>query len=238
MIKKSLTAAAVAASAFLFVLGGTSSAMAADNLVENGGFDAPGFDANGGEFWLGEDFGAWEMTGQKMTDEGPFKTMRVYYPAMGEPERAYGAPYVSGPWSVLTGGISQTIATVPDTVYSVTFDTRRAGWNPGVAEGWDRSNPGQVLIDGAPAYSFATPVDDSVLISAQSFVFKATGTSTVLTFDIPQLRAVGLDNVSVTEAPINDSPIMIPAIAGGIGIAALGAGSAFAISRKNKRAGQ
>ncbi|MGM7697988.1 hypothetical protein ACSU04_07730 [Microbacterium sp. A84] len=76
------------------------------------------------------------------------------------------------------------------------------------------------------------------LYSTRTFTFTATSTSTLITLGSLGVGAVGFDNVVVTAAPINDSPIMIPAIAGGIGIAALGAGSVFAISRKNKRAGQ
>lgn len=241
MIKKTLTAAAVAGSALLLALGAASPALAApgDNLIENGNFDAPGMEGTqDGVFWLGDNYAGWEMTDARVYGDGSSNSvMRIYYPGMGEPGEPFGEPYSTGPWAALTGEISQNLVTEPGKTYRVSFESRASAWGPfpdSGSTGWAGGNPGIVLIDGVQVFDYMTVADPEFTL--YEFVFDATSTTTEISFGVIQGRgAVGLDSVSVTEVPVDDSPIMVPAIAGGLGIAGLAAGGTVLIKRKNKR---
>lgn len=222
---------ALVAGAVMMSAGAAAPAMAADNLVANGGFDGAGYNSNNGLFAVGENFGGWSMLTKFGSLEG---TMQVWYPEMEGAGVTQAAPFTSGPWAGLTGSISQSIPTEVGKTYSVSYDSRASGRSANsIAAGWQGGNPAAVAIDGLTLGTFTTVKDP--VTSAHSFVFTATSTTTELSFTPTNNGAVGLDNVSVVLVPEDDSPIMLPAIAGGLGVAALGAGAAL-IGRKNKRA--
>lgn len=238
MFKKIMTTGAVAAASLLMVVGGSSAAMAAGpNLVENGSFDASGYEAVDGKYGAGSNFGGWEIATEPNIG-GKHAAFQIWYEGMPEPGATNAAPFPSGPWARLMVPVSQTIPTEVGKTYQLEFQSRAAGIDAGGnGHGWGGDNEGYAAVDGVQVSSFTTTVDP--LYTSHSVTFTATSTSTVLEFspvlDQPSGTAVGLDNVSVTEVPIDDSPLMAPAIAGGIGLAALAGGSALAISRKNKR---
>ncbi|WP_345065172.1 hypothetical protein [Leifsonia kafniensis] len=230
-MKKQIVVGALVASAFLLGAGAAAPAMAADNLVTNGTFDGAGYTTNNGLYLVGQNFGGWQMKTKLVNSEG---TLQVWYPEMEGVGPAQAAPFINGPWVGITGTIAQSFPTVVGKSYSVTYDTRASGRvAAATTPGWKGGNPGAVSINGVTADTFTTVKDP--VSSAHIFVFTASSTTTELSFNLVNNAAVGLDNVSVTLVPENDSPIMLPAIAGGLGVAALGAGAAL-IGRKNKRA--
>lgn len=228
MFKKILATGAVVGSALMFAAAGAGPAMAeGPNLIDNGGFDAPGYNDNGGVFETGSNFGGWELSDPMRND----KIIKVWYP--GATDSDLPAPYTYGPWIRTTGTLSQTIPTEAGKTYTLTYDHRASGTGtgPAAAGGWAGGNSGTVKVNGASVDSFSTVADP--LYSTRTVSFTATGSSTAVSFSSDG-SAVGLDNVSVNEVPENDSPVMVPAIAGGLGIAAL-AGGALTFSRRNKR---
>lgn len=241
MFKKILTTGAIAAASLLMVAGATSPAMAAENLVVNGGFDGPGYTDNGAQFPAGAAFDGWTL---EYEGDWHINVLKIWYPEMGEPGAENHAPYDSGPWARLVGNITQTFPTEVGKTYTLDYDTRATSFGKGGGAGIDGGSPANVRINGEVVDSFVTVADP--LISSRSVVFTATSESTTLSFVTTGVHVgpsgakdgavpVGLDNISVTEVPENDSPLMAPAIAGGIGVAALAGGSALAVRRKNKR---
>lgn len=246
-MKKTLTATAVAGSALLFVLGGTSSAIAApgDELVKFGGFDGSAHDRDWGLVHSPDQHRGWTVTrGLQAVDVGPAnwddpngegRGLRIYSSQIlaGQEFADAGQPYVNGPWAALTGAIEQTLATEAGKTYQVTYKPRVAGWHYNSPQWTQGGNLGNVSINGEVASTFRTVVGE--YDNVQSFTFTATGPATVLELSSAANAAVGIDSVSVVEMPTNDSPIMLPAIAGGVGLAAVAAGSTFLAGRKNKR---
>lgn len=242
MFKKIVTTGAVAAVSVLMLAGGSSAAMAVDeNLVVNGGFDGPGYTDNSGLFPAGAAFDGWTL---EYEGDWHINVLKIWHPGMGEPGVTNHAPFESGPWARLVGNINQTFATEVGKTYLLEYDTRATSFGPSTGPGFDGGSPADVRINGDVVDSFVT-VGDPV-ISPRSVSFTATSESTTLSFVTTGVHvgsdgvgdgavSVGLDNISVTEVPIDDSPLMVPAIAGGIGVAALAGGSAFALNRKNKR---
>lgn len=208
------------------------------NLVMNGGFDAPGYNVNDGNFLPGAAFEGWTLS---YSGDSHTQVVRVWYPELNDPNIQRAAPFESGPWIRLVGNMTQTIPTEIGATYLIEYDTRATGTGlVPTSNGWGGGSPGNVLVDGVVVDQFVTAADP--LYSPGSVTFTATSTSTDVSFVTTGFHgfqssvAAGLDNISVTAVPHNDSPIMIPAIAGGIGVAALAAGSGLVISRKNKRA--
>lgn len=229
-MSKRILMGALVAGAVMMSAGAAAPALAADNLVANGGFDGAGYNTNNGLFAVGENFGGWQMLTKFASLDG---TLQVWYPDMEGAGVTQAAPFPSGPWAGLTGSISQSIPTVIGKTYSVSYDSRASGRSANsIAAGWSGGNPAGVAIDGDTLYAFTTVTDPR--IATHSFVFTASSTTTELSFTPINNGAIGLDNVSVVLVPEDDSPIMLPAVAGGLGVAALGAGAAL-IGRKNKR---
>lgn len=237
MTRRTMFAAAIAASALLLVFAGSAPAMAADddNLVVDGGFDAPGYDARNGRFFSGDDMGGWTVGPQNENGFGS-KTVQVWYPEMLGEGPITAAPFPSGPWIRLIGSISQSIPTEVGQVYQLQYDVRATGLDAEPdALGWQGGITGFAYIDGEQVDSFVTAAQPTS--TTRTVVFTATSTSTLLAFsNQPPIGAgVGLDNVSVTVAPVIDTPLMIPAIAGGAVLAAAGAGAGWAARRGRSR---
>lgn len=237
MTSRILSIGAIAGSVMLLVLTGSAPAMAAtdDDLIVNGGFDAPGYDSNGGRFWSGDDMGGWNVGPQNENGFGS-KTVQVWYPEMPGDGAITAAPFPSGPWIRLIGSISQSLPTEVGKTYQLDYEVRATGLDAEPdALGWTGGITGFAYIDGAQVDSFVTEVGPPY--ATRTVVFTATGTSTLLAFsnEPPIGGGVGLDNVSVTEVPVNASPLMIPAIAGGAVLAAAAAGSGWAIRRRSSQ---
>ncbi|WP_345065164.1 hypothetical protein [Leifsonia kafniensis] len=219
-MKKRILMGALVASALMFGAGAAAPAMAADNLVANGGFDAPV--TNNGQYLAGSQFGGWTVG-----SGGTGGSMQVWWDA------ALAGPYTNGAYAGVQGTIAQTIQTEVGKTYALAYSVRAAGYFDVTKPGWQGGVAGGTKIDGATVDTFTTVT--SPVYTERTFVFTATGTSTELSF-FGVTNYIGLDTVSVTLVPENDSPIMIPAIAGGLGVAALAAGSVHLLGRKNKRA--
>lgn len=229
-MKRTLAAAAIVAGAVLF--GAASPAAAADNLIVNGGFDGAGYDSNGGKFTDGQNFDGWAVEGIRTNGVAP---LWIWSEALGEPVITYASPFTEGPWARLMGTVEQAIPTEAGKTYVLEYKTRASGSDPNnMAGGWAGGNTGWAHVDGIEVDQFRTTTDQ--LYTERSVSFTATGDTTYISFSARQNGgAIGIDSVSVVEVPTNDSPVMVPAIAGGIGVALLAAGSAVAVRRKNQR---
>lgn len=234
MLKKTLTATAIGASGLLLVAAGASPALAAGpELVTFGGFNSVQYQANNGTFAVGETIGGWEVGGPTSVAD---QALRIYWDGVNDGNPANAAPFTDGGYARLVGSMAQTLQTEAGKTYQLTYNTRKAGVTPTSGGGWTEDHPTAVLINGTQIHLSIAPAAPEYGFETVSFT--ATGPTTELKFQSNNAAAVGIDNVSVQEAPENNSPIMLPAIAGGIGIAALGAGSAVALRRKNKVAGE
>jgi len=242
MIKKTLAAVAVAASAVLFAFAGSAPATAATtpvegNLVANPHFDLPQFWKDNGRWYMGEKLGAWDIGSYNNTGGAAAPTVIVWNPEMQGAGATMAAPFTYGSWIRVMGSMSQTIATEPGATYTLTYDSRASGSDANdLAKGWKGGNTSRVMIDGAEIDTFVTVTDP--IYTTRSVNFTATGDTTRLTLGNKGGGAVGFDNISVVEVPAPDSPVMVPAIAGGVGMAALAAGGVAFTKRKNARAGQ
>lgn len=225
-MKSRLIVGALVAGAFMFAAGAAAPAIAADNLATNGSFDSPGYIETNGSYKVGDDFDGWTVVSAQpgLDDFG----MQVWW------DNPVSGPWPEGPYAAVQGRITQSIPTEAGKTYVVDFETRAAG-DSGIADnsGWQGGITGGVAIDSVTAGTFTTVTDP--IYTPQSVVFTATDDSTDLSF-FSDTNAVGIDTVSVTLVPEDDSPIMITAIAGGLGAAALAAGSVHLFGRKNKRA--
>lgn len=231
MIKKILTTGAVTAAALLMVVGGSSTAMAAgQNLVQNGNFDQTRFWKDNGNWYEGEKLGAWDINAYSGDEDAP--TVRVWNRTQDERILEKAAPFEHGAWARVMGSISQTIPTEAGKTYTMNYLSRATGSGPG-GSGWNGGNKSYATVDGVTIDTFNAVLDP--LYTQRSVNFVATSDSTLISFGNAGGGAVGFDVIQVFEVPENDSPLMAPAIAGGIGIAALAGGSALAVSRKNKR---
>lgn len=231
MIKKTMTAVAIAASAALLAISGAGPATAAGNLVENGHFDQTRFWTDDGKWYEGEKIGAWDV-GAHSGENASGPTAIVWNPNMEGADESNAAPYPKRGWVRVMGSISQSIPTEVGKTYTLTYDSRATGSGINSGTGWNGGNTSYASVDGAIVDTFKAVVDP--LYTSRSVSFTATSTSTLLEFGNAGGGAVGFDSIVVKPVPDNDSPIMVPAIAGGIGVAALAAGG-FAFSRKNKR---
>jgi hypothetical protein len=239
VIKKTLAAAAVAASAVIFAIAGTTPAMAetGDELVVNGHFDQTQFWKDNGQWFAGEKLGAWDVGGFNNTGSTDRPTVVVWNPAMQGPGATMAAPFEHGSWIRVMGSISQSIPTTVGATYTLTYLSRASGSDANdIAMGWGGGNLSRVLIDGTVVDSLRTATDP--LYTTRTVNFTATSTSTLLTLANNNGGAVGFDEVSVVEVPAPDSPVMLPALAGGVGMAALAAGGVAFTKRKNTRAGK
>lgn len=220
-VKKQIILGALVAGALMFGAGAAAPAMAADSLLINGGFASPTLNAST-SYNAGSSIPGWTVD-----------TANGYDGARGLfIERSGTGGYQSAD---VLGSISQSFATQVGKTYTVSF-AFYAG----------KSEINTVVKGNVP---LAVSVTSGTQVNAQqsltspaaggmdkpSFSFTASGTTTKISFTTPYM-AVGIDEVSVTEVPLDDSPIMIPAIAGGLGVAALAAGSVHLLGRKNKRA--
>lgn len=239
MIKKTLAAVAVAASAVLFAFAGSAPATAAtgDNLVVNPNFDQTQFWKDNGNWYTGEKLGAWDIGSYNNTGTSERPTVIVWNPAMEGAGSTMAAPFTYGSWIRVMGSISQSIPTEAGKVYTLTYDSRASGSDANdLAKGWKGGNTSRVMIDGTEIDTFVTVTDP--IYTTRTVTFTATSDSTRLTLANRGGGAVGFDRISVVEVPVNDSPVMLPAIAGGVGMAALAAGGVAFTKRKNARAGQ
>lgn len=235
MTRRTLSIGVTAASALILAFGASAPATAAaeDDLVVNGGFDAPGYDRRDGKFWNGDDMGGWSVGPQNENGFGS-KTVQVWYPQMPGEGATTAAPFPSGPWIRLVGSISQTIPTEVGEVYELQYDVRATGIDAeSDARGWAGGTTGFAYIDGEKVDSYVTEV--TPLYSTRTVVFTATSASTVVAFsnEPPVGGPVGLDNVSVIVAPTDDSPLVLPAIAAGAALTVAVAGMAITRRRKS-----
>lgn len=233
MFKKILTTGAVAAASLLMVVGGSSAAMAAGpNLVKNGHFQHNSiWEQNNGEFYPGDKAGAWDISG---SNPGA-PALQTWFPGMAGDGATVGAPFTYNGWAAVNGSISQTIPTEADKTYVLNYQSRATGMVP-TGSGWGGGNTSYADVDGARVDTFTAVTDP--LYTLRTVTFTATSDSTFIEFGNVGNGAAGFDEISITVVDENDSPLMVPAIAGGIGMAALAAGSGLVISRKNKRAGK
>jgi hypothetical protein len=234
MTRRTTSIGAIIGTISLLVLAGSTPALAAteDNLLVNGGFDAPGYDSNGGRFWSGDDMGGWSVGPQNENGFGS-KTVQVWYPEMPGEGAVTAAPFPTGPWIRLIGSISQSFPTEVGKTYQLEYEVRATGLDAEPdALGWTGGITGFAYVDGVEADSFVT-VAEGPPYATRTVVFTATGTSTLLAFSNqpPIGGGVGLDNVSVTEVPVDDSPILLPAIGGGAALAAAAAGVGWVVRR-------
>lgn len=234
MTKRTMSISAIVGSAMLFALGGAAPALAdGPNLVVNGGFDAPGFDDNNGLNDVGTTHNGWRVL--SVSPSAGNAGLKIWFPGMSGPGATLAAPFPDGPFAGVTGSIEQDIPTVAGTTYSLEYETRISGGSDfDEAYGWDGGVSGGAVVNGETIDRFETEVGE---FSTRTIVFTASGPTTTVGF-YSNSGGVGIDNVSVTEVPHNDSPVIVPAIAGGIGLALAGAGAGLAVSRKNKGAKQ
>lgn len=218
----------------LLAIAAASPAMAADNLVQNGAFDQTRFWTDNGQWWEGEKIGAWDVNAYSGSQDAP--TVIVWNPNMEGAAESKAAPFTQNGWARVMGSISQSIPTEVNKTYTLKYQSRATGNAPRGGGGWNGGNKSYAAVDGVRIDTFNAVLDP--LYTTRTVTFTATSTSTLLEFGNAGGGAVGFDSISVTEVPENDSPLMVPAIAGGIGMAALAAGSGLFMSRKNKRAQQ
>lgn len=209
----------LAAGALMLGAGAAAPAMAAGNILANGSFSEPVL-ATSTSYNVGQSIPGWAVVGAN----GYHTTAGLY---------VEHAPTGAQSGNVL-GTISQSFPTEGGKTYTVTYSLF-AG-----KSAQDPTPLGNVpltatLSNGSTVLATQTDksrADGGVL--TPTFSFTATSATTKVTFSTPYMAA-GIDNVSVTEVPVNDSPIMIPALAGGLGIAAIGA-TGIAMRRKKQLA--
>jgi hypothetical protein len=230
-----MTAAAIAGSVFLLAVGAATPAMAAgENLVVTGDFSPNGLAVAGGKYSTGQKLGGWDVNAPSGSNPN-LLTVQVWYEPMPEPGKSMAAPYTHGPWARVMGSISQAIPTEVGKTYVLEYLSRATGSDANdIAAGWGGGNRSYAAVDGVRVDTFAAVLDP--FYTTRSVSFTATATSTVISFGNVNGGAVGFDSISVVEVPENDSPLMLPAIAGGVGMAAIAAASGFALRRKNKPA--
>lgn len=240
MIKKTMAAVAVAASAVLFAMAGSVPATADvpdDSIVLNGQFDQTRFWTNNGNRYMGEKIGNWDVGSYNNTGSSARPTAIVWNPQMTEPGLTKAGPFTHGAWVRVMGTISQSIPTEAGKVYTLTYLSRASGSDANnIAQGWTGGNTSRVSIDGTVVDTFVTVTDPQY--TERTVNFTATSDSTLLTLGNAGGGAVGFDEISVVEVQAPDSPVMLPAIAGGVGMAALAAGGVAFTKRKNARTGQ
>lgn len=231
MFKRMMSISAIAGSAVILALGGAAPAMAADNLVVNGGFDAPGFDDNNGLNEVGSNHNGWDVLSvSPFAGPDPDGTagLKIWFPGMSGDGATLAAPFPDGPFAGVTGAIEQTIPTVAGTTYSLEYETRiSGGWDHPEAYGWAGGVTGGAMVNGETIDRFETEVGE---FSTRTLVFTASGPTTTVGF-YSNGGGVGIDNVSVIEVPANDSPLEAGAAIGGAGVAGIGAAALYLARR-------
>ncbi|GAA3875865.1 hypothetical protein GCM10022381_18190 [Leifsonia kafniensis] len=218
-MKKKLMFGALIAGALMFGAGTAAPAMAATNLITNGSFSSPTL-AVSTLYNAGTSISGWSVD----TANGYQVQSGLYI------ERAPGGEQSGN----VMGAISQSFPTEVGKTYTVLYSLF-----PGKSQ-QDPLPLGNVpltvrVTNGTQVDAVQNVNSPATGAVGTTFSFTASGTTTKISFSNPYM-AVGLDSISVTEVPVDDSPIMIPAIAGGLGVAALAAGSVHLLGRKNKRA--
>lgn len=177
------------------------------NLIAGGGFDSPWYGNTDGKFPAGAEFDGWTL---EYEGDWHINVLKIWTPEMGEPGATNHAPFDSGPWARLVGNITQTFATEVGKTYLLEYDTRATSFGAGTGAGFNGGSPANVRINGDVVDSFVTLADP--VISPRSLSFTATSESTTLSFVTTGVHVgpdgvkdgavpVGLDNISVTEAP-------------------------------------
>lgn len=231
-----MSIAAIVGGAVLLSLGAVTPAMAAqeDNLVVTGDFSPHLLAVKHGEYYNGDKLGGWDVHAPSGSNPD-MKTVQVWFQDMTEPGRTMAAPFTHGPWARVMGSISQSIPTEVGKTYLLSYQSRATGSDANdIAQGWHGGNQSYAKVNGVTIDTFNAVLDP--LYTERSVTFTATSASTEISFGNVNGGAVGFDSISVIKVPENDSPIMVPAIAGGLGLAVVGAGAAALVSsRKNKR---
>lgn len=214
-MKKQLVLGALVG-AMLFGGAAASPAMAADNLVTNGDFESPVL-TNSSYFYAGTALSNWTLS----SPNGYNSTGIVWI----EQQQSPGAQSAN-----LTGTMSQTITTEVGKTYafSAKVAAGKTALNPEL-----KGNVPLTMTVSSGGNQVAQQTEKSRAPGnafGMALHFTATDTTTQISFSTPYM-AVGVDDVMVTEIPVNDSPIILPAIAGGLGLAALGA-TGLAVGRK------
>lgn len=169
------------------------------NLLANGGFDGPGYDANNGEFAAGENLDGW-VVGPPSGGNPALKTVKVWFAEMTGAGPSYAAPFTYGPWARVMGSISQTVPTEVGKTYVLEYLSRASGSDAnGGAVGWGGGNTSYALINGEIVDTVVAVVDPVYTPRAVTFV--ATTSSTVVTFRNAGGGAVGFDSISLKIVP-------------------------------------
>lgn len=169
------------------------------NLLANGGFDGPGYDANNGEFAAGENLDGW-VVGPPSGGNPALKTVKVWFAEMTGAGPTYAAPFTYGPWARVMGSISQTVPTEVGKTYVLEYLSRASGSdaNP-FASGWNGGNKSFAAVNGQTVDTFDAVLDP--LYTPRSVTFVATTTSTVVSFGNVGGGAVGFDSISLKIVP-------------------------------------
>jgi hypothetical protein len=189
--------------AALALMAGTSTGVAAANLVKDGGFENPVVPDGGlTRFSTGDRIRKWKVVGAT----GTVDIINTNFTFAG-----FGCPSKGGvQWLDLSGnsdtatGVQQTIPTTPGATYSITFF---------IGSVYDPTGPlgttstVNVLVDGGQIASFTSKGKKGTTAQTWrkfSTEFVATADKTTVAFingDPPSDTDCGIDNVSVTQVP-------------------------------------
>lgn len=169
------------------------------NLLTNGGFDGPGYDANNGEFAAGDNLDGW-VVGPPSGANSALKTVKVWFAEMTGAGPSYAAPFTYGPWARVMGSISQTVPTEVGKTYVLEYLSRASGSDAnGGAVGWGGGNTSYALVNGEIVDTVVAVVDPVYTPRAVTFV--ATTGSTLVSFRNAGGGAVGFDSISLKIVP-------------------------------------
>lgn len=169
------------------------------NLLANGGFDGPGYDANNGEFSAGDNLDGW-VVGAPSGANPALKTVKVWFAEMTGDGPIYAAPFTYGPWARVMGSISQTVPTEVGKTYVLEYLSRASGSDANAfAAGWNGGNQSYASINGQVVDTFNAVIDP--LYTPRSVTFVATSSSTVVSFGNSNGGAVGFDSISLKIVP-------------------------------------
>lgn len=177
-----------------------STAVSAQNLITDGGFESPIAPIGGGvNFILGQQFSKWTVVGQS-GNVGVVNEEYVFG-SFTHPARA-GKQFldITGGSNTKTG-VQQRVQTVPGTQYTLTFSVGSI-FNAGGSSTVD------VLFNGVSRMTVTNFVDGGNVLTWKTFslVFIADSDSTAIAFlngDPPGDGINGLDAISLVPSPAN-----------------------------------
>jgi Protein of unknown function (DUF642)/PEP-CTERM motif len=193
------------------------------NLILNPSFESPTLGPGGiATVTTGNAIGAWTVLGQSVlhietTLSEPGSGISAYNAQDG-----LNAIDLTGPISVSSTGVTQTISTVVGQVYDVSFYVGRAGGFSGL---FTDATADFSIDNGITRTSFTNSGFTAGLVNWQPFTttFTATSTTTPISFYNNQAGPIangytGLDNVSVTAAAAPEPTTLALFALGGLGV--------------------